>query len=213
MILPGPVLDLRFRERAGAVAYDRSGRDNHAAVSAVEATFWAPTVGAEFDGVDDYADCGNPASLQISGALTLEVWVNAHGSTNLDYLLSKNAYGVYIDASGIAHFETRNAANSAWDTDAVSTSSVPGAWRQVVAVFDPDSDEKRIYLDASLEGTASKTDKTIGGAQANNVRIGAYVTSAHWLYGIVGEARVYDRALSADEVRRNFDARRQVYGL
>ncbi|MFX1524360.1 MAG: DUF2341 domain-containing protein, partial [Promethearchaeota archaeon] len=49
----------------------------------------------EFDGIDDYVDCGNDASLDLTGNLTLQYWVMAYNVSNDPDTVTK---GVYTDA-------------------------------------------------------------------------------------------------------------------
>ncbi|MHA1884706.1 MAG: DUF2341 domain-containing protein, partial [Promethearchaeota archaeon] len=49
----------------------------------------------EFDGIDDYIDCGNNLSLDITGDLTIQYWVMAYDVSNDPDTITK---GVYTDA-------------------------------------------------------------------------------------------------------------------
>jgi len=48
----------------------------------------------KFDGKDDYVNCGNGASLNITGAITIEAWVNPLSSSHTGYqIVSKKLIG------------------------------------------------------------------------------------------------------------------------
>ncbi|MCK4359450.1 MAG: LamG domain-containing protein [Candidatus Cloacimonetes bacterium] len=62
---------------------DISGYDNHGIGEPTNGTYNGPTTIAagkydragEFDGIDDYVDCGNDPSLDITDAITVEAWL------------------------------------------------------------------------------------------------------------------------------------------
>ena len=72
-----PVAHYTFEEGSGDVLKDHSGHKNHGRIHGAKwvrnGTRWA----LEFDGVDDYVDCGDSRSLNPRRALTMETWVYA----------------------------------------------------------------------------------------------------------------------------------------
>jgi len=108
----------------------------------------------EFDGLNDYVDCGNSTDLQITGALTVSSWVK-FTSGNLDVIVTKDANGanrcwalwgdyLNVPAFNITSSNTHYIANGTVAID-------DGDWHHVVGVFEP-STAVRIYVDGILDG-------------------------------------------------------------
>jgi len=64
-----------FEEGSGATAYDNTGANNATLYNAPAWLAGKYGGGLLFDGINDYADAGNGASLTIANSLTLEAWV------------------------------------------------------------------------------------------------------------------------------------------
>ncbi|WP_217197353.1 LamG domain-containing protein [Streptomyces buecherae] len=87
-----------------------------------------------------------------------------------------------------------------------------GEWAHVVGVYDLDDRTTRLYVNGKLEATE---DFTTPWAASGPLTIGAvdYPTgSGSFLKGAVDEVRLYDRAISGDEVRQLFKQRPLVKG-
>jgi len=86
----------------------------------------------EFDGDDDYIDCGNDSSLDITGDITIEFWVNGESFSNdLDPdILTKGsytqAYSTWINDDGGVYFQLNG--NSLISTSKLSLRN----WHMVV---------------------------------------------------------------------------------
>jgi len=82
-----------------------------------------------------------------------------------------------------------------------------GEWHHVAAVLDndgtPNVNEVRLYVDGVLDAASSAGDRTVDtmvwGASPE-VGIGAWPGAGRCFEGVMDEVRVYERALSAEEV-------------
>ena len=55
----------------------------------------------DFDGVDDYVNCGNDSSLNPTAAGTIEVWVKSNGQeANWPYIVAKHVYDFSLRVNG-----------------------------------------------------------------------------------------------------------------
>jgi len=65
-----------FEEGSGNVSYDYTKANNGTLYNGVARTTSGKYGSAlQFDGVDDYIDAGNAASLNIANSITLETWI------------------------------------------------------------------------------------------------------------------------------------------
>ena len=67
-----------FNEGKGGIAYDRSGYGNDGTLVNMEAADWVDGVvgkALDFDGTNEYVNCGNDASIQVDTAGSVSLWV------------------------------------------------------------------------------------------------------------------------------------------
>jgi TolB protein len=158
-----------------------------------------------FNGKDSYASCGNRKALQLSGPLTISLWVRSEQATGNGYLASKQGWNIYLGPDLLPRFETRTAADNGWDTLAAADRVAAGQWSFVAAVFDPAKKVMQLYVDGKRSGSKPRTDGRIGGTEAYPLELGTYVVSrSQWFQGQLDEVRLYKRALGADEIAREF---------
>jgi hypothetical protein len=152
-----------------------------------------------FDGVDDYASVGTARFPQIERAQTLALWVApeaAAGSEDLQVLFTLRR----SDYSGIvlALEQSMPVAFNVWGRRELARSAAPlelGLWQHVAYVLDAAG--SRLYVDGAVvgEGPAPATNRTpILGF------IGSMDGYRNLFQGALDELRLYDRALTADEV-------------
>ncbi|MYX73736.1 LamG domain-containing protein [Streptomyces sp. SID3915] len=171
-----------------------------------------------FDGTDDYADTGRPV-LNNQRSFAVSAWAK----------LSKNkpAGGAVIAAqTGTFRpgFELYySAAYDRWvfnqytadTTDAgivraiqpAGTTARAGEWVHLAGVFDATADQLTLYVNGSPAGTATAARTWYAGGP---VRIGATSlngSTASFFPGQIDDVRLFDRAVSAEEVSQLFKQR------
>ncbi len=158
--------------------------------------FVAGRIGQAFslDGADDYVEVPDSTVLDIAAQITLSAWINptALGGRIIDKLTAGVSNGYLLDTFG---GKVRLIATSTGSADG-STSLPLNAWTHVAGVFD--GTQLRVYVNGQLDGTTDVTDTT----PTNNLplRIGADSNGDNRFSGLIDEASVYNRALSATEV-------------
>ena len=183
--------------------YDSSSFGNHGTIHGatwanLETGKWALSFGSE----NDYVDCGNPNSLRITNAITLEAWIKADDVTGSRAIIGKWWSGP-IEGSYLLIIEGGMYKMYIIDGEAVhgaggGTPEV-GVWHHVVGTFD--GFVIKIYVDGSevgstdYAGAIKDTDYKVG--------IGSFYGDAwrHGFDGTIDEVRIYNRALTADEIR------------
>jgi hypothetical protein len=183
------------------------------------AAFGSGRVGQAFrlDGVDDYVKIPDDPSLTVE-SLTLAAWVYPDTVAGNRTIISKyhfdDASGRVADVSWllyaldgrvslVAYGQDGNGHRGAKTTAAILT---PGKWHHVAATFDLPSQTARIFhFGREVASSLYEQSTTIGriGDSGAPVRIGAQYTrrlEGFWA-GRIDEVEIYDRALSAEEVR------------
>src|SRR5689334_15610482 len=74
----GPVAAYAFDETSGTTALDASGNGNNGVLTNGPLFVVGKNAnGVRLDGVNDYVNLGNPASLRLTGSMTLSAWINS----------------------------------------------------------------------------------------------------------------------------------------
>ena len=160
-----------------------------------------------FDGVDDYVNCGNDASLNPTDAITVETWfkldIATEGETSyIPIIRRSSAYLLRRDdeaSGGYLSFFIHD--GTSWEPRAVSgVQPTSGVWYHVVGTYD--RQHVKIYVNGKLEGLSAR----IGAIQssAENTIVGFW--NNEYFPGLIDEVRIYNRALSAEEIKNLYFA-------
>jgi hypothetical protein len=156
----------------------------------------------QFDGVDDYVDCGNSPLFDLTGSeVTLSLWVNTqdvgNGQDNPWFGKGDTSYMLKSFRSGnqIEFFIYDGGWNSSYAN--VGT-EFNGSWHHVAGTFD--GKQFKIYVDSAE--AVSLDYNGVGIVNNNyNVAIGANTqASGRFSESIIDEAMIYNRVLSAEEI-------------
>ena len=211
---------------SGTSAYDLSpnGYTTTLERGVTYSTARAPSFG--FNGATNnrYIDTGQYFSYET---FTLSSWFKSSVTTTFQMLFSKETtvgypwnYRLYLQLTNgrIAADIGTSGPNS--DSLAGSTNLCDGIWHNAVFVRSVALDTLYLYVDGVL--VDSTTDATTG-AMANNqncwIGISAYQgggslpNGAYPVNGQIGQSLIYNTALTATQVKQNFNAMRAVYGV
>ena len=153
------------------------------------------------DGTDDAVDVAYSAELNPE-VFTASLWANPDpgGTSHRSPLTSRDdspqrGYIIYIEPGNTWQFWTGTGA--AWNSPAGPAAQL-GEWTHVAASFE--NEQKKFYINGRLvgEGTAPLDLNT-----EQPLRLGAGASEGPGNYffpGMIDEVRIYDRALSAEEV-------------
>ncbi len=182
-------------------ATDSSGNGNDGTVNGGATWVAAGKIGGalSLNGTDAYVDCGNSASLDITEAITLSAWVHTADANNAEH----NPYvGKGDQAYAIKHSTDNQIQTFIYDGGWYSANysidpSFNDEWHHVASTYD--GLHLRLYVDGVLRTTlehAGSIDTT-----TYNANIGRNAQNTDRLYeGLIDEVRIYDGALSPDEV-------------
>ena len=214
----GLVLYITADMPAFNIVFDCSGKNNHGIrYGATVINNGKIKQGLQFDGIDDYVDCGVDNSLNmVNENFTVSLWfiTNNPGSGSRD-LLMKGAYSPGGKNYSIISINGGNL-SIAIDDNAngykIVTSSInymDGNWHYVVGVRD--SNNLRLYVDGN-EDANSPTDITNYGSldSIRSLRLGCGSNEpnngnpGNWFAGKIDEIKIYNRALSSEEILADY---------
>ena len=203
---PAPlVAHWKLDESSGDTAYDSSGYSHGALEPSPTLTppLWQPAGGwfngaLQLDGVDDYVDCGNDDSLNITDRITLAVWVKTNDAGNGEF----NPYVTKGDRSyAIKHRSSNQIEFCIYD------SGWHSVWFPVDGSFNDDwhhlaGTYNGIQLILYVDGVSyfSSYSGSIAGS-AFNVNIGRNAEVTDRLYeGLIDDVAIFSRALDHTEI-------------
>jgi len=182
-----------------------------------------------FDGVNDYVNLSTYLSDVGSYATIESFFKSNNGATGFCVLFGWGDGDNYYSNFGIGNwfslwgdesiFLGVNSQHAVMAERGGHSKYHDGNWHHAVATIGLNN--YRIYVDGELKttsfayGSASYNPSNIFGFSANTVaRIGSrpYGGGSGWFNGYIPSTKIYNRILSADEVRRNYNATRGRYG-
>ncbi len=157
------------------------------------------------DGAGDYLDCGNDSIEGIDVAITFSAWIKTSSFSTSDSAVSR-CYGWRLRGNGgVPRFSTTVLTNS--DLDG-TINVADNSWHHVACVYD--GAKKYIYIDGQLNNFVSCTGLlntgstyifTVGAMQKKYDSVTFYEGFPKDYYeGLVDDVRVYDDALSRNEI-------------
>jgi len=204
----GLVVSYPLDETSGTVAHDASGNGRDAAY--VGGPSLTGGDGVRLDGADDYVSVPNDILAGLSSiTVSTDVLVRPEQSGN--YFIwglgnTTDWYGNgYLFATG--NPARTGIASGNWSTEQETRGSANldrGVWKTLTYTLDAGSKTSRLYLDGVKVAENTNTTTTpgsIGGGKTTANYLGrSNYTPDRRLAGSLRDFRMYDRALSADEV-------------
>ncbi|MGD8896220.1 MAG: DUF2341 domain-containing protein, partial [Acidobacteriota bacterium] len=187
-----------LRENGGPYAESTANPNPGTSASAPTRVGGRIGFGQEFDGANNFIDAGNDSSLDLTGAVTLEAWVQLQSLIALnwgaDFVGKADQYRLYHD------WDVNRRVTLTVDTPTIpypSDEPVPlNTWLYVVGVYDG-TDNAYIYVDGVLRDTVSGAGAPIN-SSASPVGIGRDLDDNETFDGLIDEVRVSAVPRSAD---------------
>jgi len=167
----------------------------------------------DFDGSSDHIDIPQNSTLDIDTTFTIAFWVYFTSQQATCYLInnyqgtggqSGDSILIHSNSSGSgntieAHIDD-NSNPTSWAT---TTVLAPDVWYHVALVRNYGTDDAKVYINGELDSSQTDTASTsvtsdrdwCFGAKAEGV-------SSENFDGLLDDIRIYNRALSASEVKR-----------
>jgi len=189
----------RLNTGSGTSATDSSGQSpaNDGTLTNMESGDWVSEkfgYGLNFDGTDEYVDIESDTSLDITGDITVEMWVNPTGfHSDWNYLMLYGGYKVefgFHGTSGKPIFKARQSGGSMFGVEGNAIST--GQWYHIAGVRS--GAFVGIYVNGVLE--ESRTDFGTGNLYSgDSTKIGGIGSAG--FNGKIDEVRILDYARTA----------------
>lgn len=188
----------------GSVTPDASGNGLHGVVRGATPVPDGRVAGAlSFDGVDDWVTVGAAPELDFSGRMTMAAWVKPDQVGTYDTVLLRerggsSAYSLYTTNGG---GQKRPNASTDETTAYAPQQIQPGVWTHLAATFD--GSRLRLWVNGLMvDSVAASAAPSSTGV----LRIGGNgVWSGEFYSGLIDEVRLYDVALSSEQIGKLID--------
>jgi len=194
-------------EGSGTITYDSQGANNGTLVNSPTWQTKANCVSGNclgFNGSSNYVDAGNGANLNMANAVTLSAWLKFNGTQDWNTVVGKG-----FEQSANYSFEVNSnwirltAGNGTLYAGTDKYYPAAGQWFCITGVFTTIGSQTK--LDMYINGALYKTitlDWPLTVSAANfGIGRSDYATSFN---GSIDDVRIYNRALSADEITNQY---------
>jgi hypothetical protein len=206
----------KFDDASGTTATDSSGYNNTGILT--NGPTWKTQTdckrgGCLYFGDLDHVYVASSTSLRITGAHSLSVWFSIGNTSDSKFLIGRNAgspgvspYGIWVyEGNDNIYYEFRDVANTrSFLPSSIQSINQINNWYHVVATWDgtTNTNSRKIYVNGILDAQSQPSYSTL--SDIYDIYIGG--NTGNDSAGYVDEARIYNRALSASEVKALYEA-------
>ena len=164
------------------------------------------------DATNDWIDCGN-ASIFSPSLLTASIMVKCSSFSTRPHLFGRGSgtsgnFYMVVETNSVFRFYNDIGAN--WTIAANTTAFPLNTWTYVTVTHD--GSFSRIYYNG-IQRVETARVGTLRNWQSNTLQIGSISSGTNLINGSVAFAQLYNRALSATEIKQNFEAIRGRYDI
>ena len=210
----------RFEEGEGIDIHDESGYGNHGTFHGNPTPVfpdgvYSGTTALQFDGVDDYVDCGNDESLDITNEITISAWVKPVLDSDFRAIVAHDMWyhwGMRKESNNKVYCHMRYSDGSRCTSLYIPT--LTAEWQHIAFTWDKTvaSNNAKAYKNGVLVDIETCGVGLDLHASRYDLNIGANHNSEHF-NGTIDEVRIYNRALSAAEIRKYYAAGAAKHGI
>ena len=208
-----PILWLKFDEGRGTTVsnWGIGGTALNATFAGVTIPTWTDgKVGkaAYFNGINSWMTIPSSTALNLPNDITISAWVNGKGL----YVSNGTQYGAFVDSNYRARLWYWSQVTGGWVNFYTAAGKVPsGKWSHVVIVNRPGNisgwSVPKIYVNG-ISQVVSTTDTQANNSGSNGtVYIGEYAGYRPYnaFNGYLDEVKIYNYALSDDEIKLDYN--------
>ena len=166
-----------------------------------------------FDGTNDYIDCGDDTSLDITSTITISSWVYLNQVDESCYIIGREDgavrnYILFAHSDGKFYFQIN--ISSSTKSVGSTTTYVANRWYHVSGTYD--GSQQKLYVDGVLEDDDAETGSIDNGDAS--LWIGAAADGDKYFNGKIANVGLWSRDLSLEEInslmRKNYSQLKSV---
>ena len=213
-----PISYWSFDEGNGTTAYDSIKSHNGTLTNGPAWRDEADCINGKclyFDGVDDYVAVGNITDYKIP-TKTITFWAKPSGLPSaIAGVFSNNGANYYagFTSSGRMFTSHQNSVPAQITTNSNTNQIASDEWHLYSYVFNVSGANVDIYM--YMDGNLVKTTNYTDGAHTSygsNFILGSFGTSSFYFKGFLDEIKIYNYALTTNQIKQEFNAKGSVVG-
>lgn len=204
------VLYYTFNTDESGIVTDQSGNNHTGTVSGATWSSGGRIEGAySFDGTDDKIDVGNHTDLEITGDLSISMWIKQTSAARKGLLAMDGSseaqadnilYRLIVTAGGnIEYIHEYNGGVNQQDTD-MGFGASAGTWAHLVMVRDTTAKKVTLYKNAVADADTYTYGTNPNGGTSSDLVVGSVAGGGIPFNGLIDEFIIYDRALTTTEI-------------
>lgn len=169
-----------------------------------------------FNNSSSVSTISNYSALNPTLGLTIESWVNFDGNSD-DFIFEKGdvntQYSLFSHSSDIV-FRTFHSGDGGYHTQNPEKSAVGvvnGQWVHILGSWDGTT--KRIYINGELKNSVAKSGNLVTTSPGASIGRFGGSTAGYYFGGKIARVCIYNRGLTAAEIRQNYNASKTRFGL
>ncbi|MBI5361384.1 MAG: DUF2341 domain-containing protein [Planctomycetes bacterium] len=201
-----------FDEGAGSTTADMSGYSN--AGTLTNGPLWTTAGradnGLSFDGTDDYVSIPDSTNWNLSTSWSVALWIKPADLVTSRVYYGRSADDILNGGENYLYYQTGapvgiswGPVNAEWDTGVTLTVN---QWQYIVMVYNSGLSRSYCYVDGQQRASVAVTSV---GSSTGPLKIADNYNGNHFS-GIMDEFRVYNRALSIDEIQARYNAKAKL---
>jgi hypothetical protein len=196
---------------SGVTWYDLSGNANDVTMQNSGSISYSSTGGGYFTtGDDGWFFNESTTNLPLGNSnYTLSVWVQLGSDWGAQGMISIGPFGSGNEVNAFRTSGTNGYLNYWWANDLFASSELSPAtqWFNAVAIYDGTT--RSIWINSVQYGS----DTPEGHNVSSSALQVAKTVNSEYLQGNIGQALIYDRALTSEEINYNYNLIRTRYGV
>jgi len=211
---PGCALYLPGLPGGGSKLYDRSPYGNQGAITGAN---WVRLPGGlwclNFDGTDDYVDCGNSANLRFTSSFSVMAWVKwGSDVTSTTIISSQNGatsgYYIYVDSNDLLSWGVIGLSPS---KGTILAAPSLAKWYHIGITYNSMNNELHSFCNGSRIANTSVSGTPV--AATTNLFIGRYAASqAELMDGLIALPKIFSTALSDFAFINHYNREKRLFG-
>ena len=166
-----------------------------------------------FDGSNDYVSFSS--GLPSTDNLTYEAWVNPSSFSGFNVILNHDnwttGYVHFQFDQGALHFDL-HCCQVGGQNISSTYNFTANTWYQVAAVYSKSLGQVSFYVNGTLTNSVNLTG-SIPTITNSNLKLGSWNGNDRFFNGKIGLIRIYNSALSASDIQKNFNGSKTRFGL
>lgn len=171
-----------------------------------------------FDGSNDGIQIDETSDLSVN-QMTISSWNYSSNYQQNGFMFEKTTngnvntqYSLFFNGNNVIYYRTYGLSSVDLTVNTTTAGVVNNKWNNVVATFD--GTNKRIYVNGVLRATSANLTGTVTQNTTGPAYIGIYGNHGGYPFnGKIAQTKIYNRALTDIEVRRNFRANLGRFGI